>query len=296
MQQFEVKTGYACNNNCIFCLNQNKKYYKAFPLDDIFRYIRQAASRGCWQLIISGGEPLISPHFFDILDYARGCGFRKIDIQTNARMLCYEAFVEKMLRIGPLKYYFLVSLHFPDKRLHNFYTRAEGFDETIAGIKNLARKNLGLMLNTVIMKQNLKLLEDITAFGRSLGAKRHQLRMIDSNLLKGLFHDFVPTMRDAAREVRAIISKSKGLTEFSVHEIPLCVLGEDMKEYLSPAVNPERKNLTIGNIVVASDMIVKNQFSFSDCCEACRYRSACYGIRNEYGRRYGFAELKPIRK
>jgi|GEM_PF-2202467 len=296
MRELDVKPGFACNNNCVFCLNQEKKFCAVFPLEDILGRIAQAARKGCAKLIISGGEPSISPNFFTILDFAKKNGYREIELQTNARMLSYEAFVEKLLARRPVSYKFLISLHFPDKKLQKKYTRADGFDQVIGGIKNLVKHGLPVRINTVVMKPNLKLLGDVTAVVRSIGVKSQQFRMVSGQNFRERYAEFVPPMSDAAREIRKVIKKNRDALNFAIHELPLCVVGKDMEEYMSPPTNPERDNLSIGNIVVPSPAIMRKQFVFAGCCAACSIRAACKGVRSDYAELYGLTEVKPLRK
>jgi len=295
MRELDVKTGFACNNNCVFCLCRKHSKYPAFPLDEIKNQIKKSAGRGGKRLIISGGEPSISPDFFTILRYGKECGFRDVEIQTNGRMLYYEAFLKKILDVRPVHYMFLVSLHFPDKKLHQRYIRADGFDQVIAGITNLVKNDLPFVINTVVMKQNLGLLGDVTELVQSIGAKRQQFRMIDGYSFRKNFRDFVPPMKKAALGIRKAIEKNKQDDfKFFVRELPLCVLGKDMKNYLAPLTSSERSNMRIGNIVKTFDTIRREKFVFADSCGVCSHRAACMGVRKTYAQLYGLAELKPF--
>jgi len=82
MQELDVKVGYVCNNNCLFCLNKDKRYFKEYPLEVLKNQIDVSAKNGCQKLIISGGEPLISRHFFDLLNFAKEKGIKRIEIQN----------------------------------------------------------------------------------------------------------------------------------------------------------------------------------------------------------------------
>jgi MoaA/NifB/PqqE/SkfB family radical SAM enzyme len=236
---------------------------------------------------------LISPDLFNILRSAQGYGYRYVDIQTNARMFSYEAFLERVLNIGPIRYAFLVSLHFPDKNLHNTYSRTDSFEQVIAGIKNLAKKSLPFTVNTVVMKQNLQLLGEITELVRSTGAPKQQFRMMDGHLLDN-YRDFVPRLTDVAPGIREVIKKHRSHMEFALHEIPFCILGKDLIRYATPPINPERENLVMGNVIETSMEIAERQFMFSARCADCRYRALCRGIRNDYVHHYGVAEFKPF--
>jgi MoaA/NifB/PqqE/SkfB family radical SAM enzyme len=293
MRQLDIKTGYTCNNNCVFCLNRNKKSYGEYPLEALTGQIDKSARKGCRYLIISGGEPLISPNFLKILNSARDSGIKVIEIQTNARMLCYAEFLAEILKVQPVEYRFLVSLHFPDKKLQKKYCRDDGFEQVICGIKNLLKNKLSVRINTVIMKQNLGLLGEVTSILKGIGAGSQQFRMIDGDNLGERFHGFVPRMSEAAAKVNKIIRENGNKFEIAVHEFPVCILGREMRKYLTVPPNPQRENFAIGNKVFMSDQIAKYQFVFSGGCRDCPDRPVCSGIRKGYASHYGFSELRP---
>jgi MoaA/NifB/PqqE/SkfB family radical SAM enzyme len=297
MQVFDIKLGFACNNHCLCCLVEHVKEYRAFPWKMLTRHIENSAQSGCRNLIVSGGEPSVNPDFIKLLHFAKDAGFQAIQIQTNGRMMSYEAFVKKIMEVRPMRYSFLISLHFPEKELYNSYTRSDGFDQVISGIKNLVKNGLSLKINTVVMKPNLGLLGDITDLVRSLGVKRQQFRMIDGHGVREYYDKFVPPISTAARSIRRVIEKNKcGDFKLDVHELPLCVLGRDMESHMSPPVNPDRVNMSLGSTTVKFTRVMEESFVFSDRCAACSYRSTCKGIRKGYSKIYGFDELKPIKK
>jgi len=312
--ELEVRPGYACNNNCVFCVNR-RCHYKSFPLEVITGQITDWSRRGCKNLVITGGDPLISPDFFKILNFAKENGFKRIEIQTNGRMLCYEEFVKKIMEVQPMRYEFFVSLHFSDKESHKKYTRADGFEQVIAGIKNLLKNNLSVSISTVVMKQNLDCLGDVTDLLRSMETRKLQLkqqfRQIDGYSVREHFKDFVPQMSTVARKIRKVIKDNCKDIRFVVNEIPLCILGKDMEGYMTTPTNPQRVNPMMESVVpsvrqgkfklksdfkiIALSQMMKNMFVFSDRCAVCSCRAACKGIRRDYSEVYGFSELRPIK-
>ena len=289
MKELDIKVGYECNNNCVFCLNRDKRYFKEYPIETLKNQITVSAQGGCQKLIISGGEPLISKYFWDLLNFAKEKGIKRIEIQTNGRMLYYEELVQKLKQFEPIE--FLVSLHFPNSKLYKKYCQSEGFPQVVKGIKNLIKHNFNFTVNTVIMKPNLPHLKDMVVFLKKLGVKNIQYRFIDGKNVMDNYQKFVPKFSQCLPIIRKIIKKNPGLA-ITLNEIPICVLGEEFKKNLAP-INPTRTNLSIKNRVLNSREIWKTQFVYPNC-KNCRYRPSCRGVRKEYCRIYGTKEFKPI--
>lgn len=290
MKELDIKVGYECNNACVFCLNKEKRYYREFPIKDLRRQIVASIKAGCEKLIISGGEPLISKHFFYLLSLAKQEGIRMIEVQTNARMLCYEALVKKIKEFQPIV--FLVSLHFPNPALYKTYCRSDGFYQTVEGIKNLVKYKFNFRVNTVVMKVNLLYLTRLAALLKDAGVVKIQYRFIDGRNVMERYEEFVPKYKEAAPIIRKIIKENPNI-DISVNEIPICILGEEFKDSLAPPVNPDRLNLSIGNELFNSAEIMSSQFVFPNC-KKCFYRLTCKGVRKEYHQIYGTDSINPV--
>jgi len=112
-----------CNLDCPICFTYNRpdmQYYKS--LDDVKRIIEVIRNqRGDLDVInLTGGEPTLHPNFFEITEYLRSCGFKRITINTNGIRVAHdEDFAE---RLGDSHAQMVLSLNTfdPDKsiRLH----------------------------------------------------------------------------------------------------------------------------------------------------------------------------------
>jgi len=297
MKELDIKVGYACNNACVFCLNKDKRYFQEYSIKILKNQIKKSTDKECKKLIISGGEPLISKNFFELINFAKINGINTIEIQTNGRMLCYEEFMKKINAFRPMS--FLVSLHFPDKKLYKKYCQSDGFDQVIDGIKNLVKHGYNFNVNTVVMKLNMHYLEEIVEKLREIGVKNIQYRFIDGkNILnefgKNKYKKFVPKYSEVVETIKRIIRRNKNIN-IRLNEFPVCIIGESLIKNLAPSTNIERENLSLDNKVHMSDEIMSQQFVFPNCKE-CMYRSICKGIRKEYYKIYGGKEINPIIK
>jgi MoaA/NifB/PqqE/SkfB family radical SAM enzyme len=80
-----------CNLNCAYCedfgARRNAQNEPPAPLEDA-RHILRVIRSGVDSLWITGGEPLLTPHLPDLLDYAkRALRFRQISLITNGMLL-----------------------------------------------------------------------------------------------------------------------------------------------------------------------------------------------------------------
>ncbi len=294
MKELDIKISMQCNNNCIFCLNKDKRSFNN-PVGRIKNTVALFAEEGGEKLIVSGGEPLISEHFFDILNLAKQKGVTSFEIQTNGRMLSYEQMVLKLMEFEPMS--FLVSFHFPNGKLYKKYSQSDGFDQVVEGIKNLIKHNCIFTTNTVIMKPNLHHLEEIIDLLKDMGiSQRAQYRFIDGKNVFSEYEKFVPRYSECIPVIRKVIAKNPDIDIF-LREFPVCVLGDELREKMSPFLNPKRMNLTTKGEVLTAKNIERSQFIFPEQCKKCIYdESSCPGIRKEYAEVYGTEELKPIKR
>ncbi|MCX6758946.1 MAG: radical SAM protein [Candidatus Nealsonbacteria bacterium] len=292
MKELDIKLSYQCNNACIFCLNKDKRR-SGNPFEMIKETVGSFAKNGGEKLIVSGGEPLISEHFFELLIFAKQSGIKSLEIQTNARMLYYENMVRKLKEFEPIG--FLVSFHFPNDQLYRKYSQSNGFHQTVQGMKNLMKHDCSFSTNTVIMKPNLPYLKDIIKILKELKIRRSQYRFIDGKNVIDNYKEFVPRYSECLSLVKEVLKENPDI-RISLREFPVCVVGEEFKNYLAFCINPGRLNLTTQGMVLTTKKIEGDQFVFPNC-ENCLYnRSGCSGVRKEYVDVYGIKEFKPIIK
>jgi len=292
MQELDVKISYQCNNACVFCLNKDKRQRKVLPPEEIKRQIEVFAENGGKKLVVSGGEPLISKYFLSLIGFAKQKRVSFLEIQTNARMLCYEEVIKKLKEFEPLT--FLVSFHFPNAKLYKKYCRSDGFQQTVEGIKNLVKYNCHFGINTVIMKQNLPYLKGMMKTLKEMGATMIQYRFIDGKNVGKDYEKFVPRYSECLSIIEEIIRENSDIN-ISLREIPVCVLGRESKKHLAPRLNPERLNLNSNRGLSTTEEIESSQFVFPDC-KNCSYLTTCQGVRKEYVENYGAKEFKPTVK
>lgn len=81
-----------CNLKCIHCYSDSdaREYPGELSLQECYAVIDDLADYGVPALLLSGGEPLIHPKFFDIASYARSRGLR-LTLSTNGTLITAES-------------------------------------------------------------------------------------------------------------------------------------------------------------------------------------------------------------
>ncbi len=157
---------YACNHKCSFCYNCPERGQRELGKDQIIDGLRKIADLGCVFLVLSGGEPLTRPDFFDIAWAGKRLGFA-IRIYTNG-YLVDEIVARKMRDLMP----FEIEISFHGARAESFdrLTGVPGsFERVIQGIKNLRKHDLKVNMKCPITRWNQGELREIKALAESLG-------------------------------------------------------------------------------------------------------------------------------
>lgn len=160
----------ACNLKCVHC--RASAPGEAPPgelslaecraaIDDI------AAMEPAPILILTGGEPMVRPDFFDILEYCRSKGLRAV-LATNGTTVTAER-ARRLFDLGIRAA--SVSLDGADAASHDSFRGQPGaFEGALAGIKLLQAAGIGVQINTTISRRNFREVERIYDFAVSLGA------------------------------------------------------------------------------------------------------------------------------
>ncbi|MGC8620163.1 MAG: radical SAM protein, partial [Thermoplasmata archaeon] len=113
-----------CNLKCLHCYANAGpfKHKDELTLEEKLNVVDQFDEAGVTMLSFSGGEPLISPDFWKVAEYASKKGMYTT-IATNGTLLTKEN-VEKLKKIG-IKYV-EVSLDAPEPKTHDMFRGVEG--------------------------------------------------------------------------------------------------------------------------------------------------------------------------
>ncbi len=294
---YKLNLHFECNNMCSFCCVD--KNISGEPIEIIMEKIASFADKGGESLIISGGEPLIFKKIINLISFAKSKGIRNFGIQTNGRMLYYKDFVKELRNFGSIN--FLVSFHFPNRKLYKEYCGSDGFNETVEGIKNLADHKISFSTNTVIMRPNLFHLQENIDLLKDLGTKKMEFYFISGKNIADKYEKFVPRYYECLPIMKKIMKENID-SDIVLKGFPVCVMEEKIvKKSLNHYITPERAKTDIKQ-VPAFEYLFPN-------CEGCIYRSSrlgsspkrkignagcCPGVKKDYVDFYGIDEFNPI--
>jgi len=295
-------TGYACNNNCAFCIDADKRALPQKTTAELLRETVQAKNRGAYILEIIGGESTIRPDFVRVVAAAKKLGIPQVSCATNGRVFADPAAAKKIAASGIDSLIF--SVHGPDARTHDALTRAPGsFAQLKRGLANL--RALGFSRiggNTTVVKQNMAALPALARFYIRNGINNVEYIFVDPNYggAKNNFKELVPRISAAAPHMRAALAlgRAAGMDQWKVRYVPLChftdCLGQisetnERKLFLTEHWAPDFRNTD----AIGSRAAVGRKKTAR--CRGCRLFPACEGIWAEYLKVYGDGELKPVK-
>ena len=160
----------SCNLACVHCraAAHLEPYPGELSLDECKQMIDDIASISDPILILTGGEPLMRPDIWDIIDHAHERGLHPV-IGTNGTLIddeCAARIADHGIpRVS-------VSLDFPTPQGQDAFRGKEGaFDETLAGMRRLREHGVGVQVNTTVTKMNAHLLDGMHDLALAEGAE-----------------------------------------------------------------------------------------------------------------------------
>ncbi len=296
MKRVDIKTGYLCNNNCLFCVQADNKKYKNKDYDIILENLKSGIRSGCEGVVFTGGEFTIRSDCLRLVNEAKKMGYKLIQIQSNGRMFSSVDFCRRIIHAGATE--FSPALHGHKREIHDFLTGAESFNQTLQGIKNLKKLGQYIIVNHVIVKPNYRFAKEFAELMVDLKVDQFQYAFVHACGNARLnFENMVPRISLAMPFVRkgldvAIANNSRVMVE----AVPLCFM-QGYEEYISEMYIPEtRLEEYVRTVEDFKESRVSNMKLKGPQCKECKYFNECEGLWREYPERFGFDELVPVKK
>ncbi len=293
-KRVDIKTGFTCNNDCKFCVQAHKKKFGNRTTKEIKKDLKETR-KNCSEVVFTGGEVTIRRDIIDLVGYAKGLGFERIQVQSNARMLSYKDLCVKLIKAGVNEFSPALHGHIPE--LHDYLTSAKGsFSQTVKAIKTLKELEQYVMTNTVVTKPNYRYLPELARLLVSLKVDQYQFAFPHAvgNALKN-FDQMVPWVSLAAPYIH------KGLqigidagVKVMAEAMPYCVM-EGYEKYISELYIPEGEIRDIDMVTSDWGKVRKEEgkMKFPQCKE-CKFDNVCEGPWKEYPERRGNEEFQPV--
>lgn len=159
-----------CNQKCGYCYNgwREDAGKSVGGADGAKLLQRLSLLFEAWQVdhvTLTGGEPLLHPQLFEVLELcrARGVGVQMI---SNGGMVTPEL----AQRLAPYKLRFIqITLNGPDAALHEEHVGPGHFDKTLRGVGLLREAGVPVVGCVVVTRKNARRVGEIFDLWRSLG-------------------------------------------------------------------------------------------------------------------------------
>ncbi len=286
-----------CNQYCRFCSNPETEFM--LDTETARRQIDDFVARGYFGIILTGGEPSLSPHVPEVTRYALSKGLH-VRMITNGSKIAEPETLRRFVDAG-LKHYH-VSIHSCRPELEDFLTGIKGSHEkAMAALANLGRvqgEGVAVVINTVINSFNADHLDRTVAFFiKNFPFIRH---FVWNNLDPSMGR--AETNRDTAPRLRAFeVSLSRAMAllarsgrTFRVERVPLCFMTE-YAHYSTETRKIVKGEERMVHFLDEKGTIRQTDFEHRkvDVCRQCSLDSICGGLF-ELGDWYDPSELAPV--
>jgi mycofactocin radical SAM maturase len=156
-----------CNLKCKHCLiDAGKREQNEMSLEEVKKTIRQLAAMKVFKITFGGGEPLVRPDFFDILDYASRFHFG-IKLTTNG-ILVDDNLLKRLKDTNV----FSVQVSVDGlKQTHDaFRGDKNAFERATAALKAFSDAGYWTLMSTAITRYNVNELEALVDLAVQCGA------------------------------------------------------------------------------------------------------------------------------
>ncbi len=293
--RLDLKVGWSCNNRCTFCVQGDKR--DLYPDRDTasLRKLIEEGRPGSAELVLTGGEPTVRRDLPELIAHARAVGYERVQLQTNGRMLCNRPRLAALISAGLTEV--SPALHGPDPDTHDALTRAPGsFKQTLRGIRNAREAGLPVVLNSVVVKANVRQLPRMAELFVRLDVVSFQLAFVHALGTAGQdVAAIMPRFTEAMPWIlRALtVGRAAGVRCWT-EAVPLCFLPGFEHHASEPRIPRTR--------IVDAEMVVPDYTATrrdegkckGPACVGCAVQTLCEGPWKEYPQTYGWDEFRPV--
>lgn len=151
-----------CNLQCVHCYSDSdaREYPGELSLDECYAVVEDLADFGVPGLLLSGGEPLMHEHLFDIAARARSRGIR-VTLSTNATLIDREV----AQRIKDLEFAYVgISLDGIGETHDQFRGRSGAFEKTVRAFEHCKAVGQKVGLRLTLSRNTVDDLDQILDF------------------------------------------------------------------------------------------------------------------------------------
>ncbi len=181
-----------CNLNCVHCRSASSLNSPAgvWDLDKAKWFLNDIVSFASPVVVLTGGEPLLWPHVFEIAEYGTSLGL-KMALATNGTLVTDE--ICKKIKDSGIKVVAL-SLDGASAEVHDGFRRQKGaFDATLRAASMLKAHNIPFLINSSFTKKNKSDIEATYKLAKKIGAVAwYMFMVVPMGRAKELLDDLIP--------------------------------------------------------------------------------------------------------
>jgi radical SAM protein with 4Fe4S-binding SPASM domain len=158
---------YRCNLTCKHCFQEKDHARDAMTREDWLRVVDECREAGVLVITLSGGEAMLSPHFWPIAEHIRKRGMA-FKVFTNGLMLTKE----NCRRLAPLRPTAVeISIFSPDPAVHDEVTGARGsLKKALYGLARLHHLGVRVKLKAPLLDTSSKDFREVQKLADRFGA------------------------------------------------------------------------------------------------------------------------------
>ena len=254
-----------CNSYCLMCSQPPKQVDDLWRVAELHRVI-DLMDPATATLGFTGGEPtLFGRDFIALIEHCRDrLPSTALHVLTNGRGFARRDFAHALADVRHPNLTLAIPVYSDSRGEHDYVVQAAGaFEETIAGLLNLAELGIEVEIRIVVHRQTYRRLPQLAEFITSnlpfalhvaimgLEMTGFTLPNMDTLWIDPL--DYEPQLKDAVRTIA-----SAGI-DVSIYNHPLCVLPRDLWSFARQSIS-DWKNVYLPQ------------------CDACAVRKDCGGL------------------
>lgn len=276
-----------CNQDCTFCFVDRT----APGLTDgqLEAAVDEAAERGASRISFSGGEPTLHRGLEGLVARAHEAGIEELELQTNALLLAEPGRAARLAKAGLNQA--VVSLHAVDLERYQSITGYGEPDTVIAGVRNLLDAGVRVQLNVVHNRDNLDHLADIVQVVADR-IPEVQLLFSVTYIVTGVIRDWEAV---SVRYTEAVPHLAAGIRLARERSLEARMAGRcgtppcAWREHLA-----ELHAFELLDVAATTHGEAGEGHRFVTACDGCAARPNCYGISEDYLRRFGEDEFQAV--
>lgn len=192
----------ACNLSCTGCWAGKYKKSDSLEVETINRIITEAKELGIYFIVLSGGEPTIYPHLFDILKKHSDVGFM---MYTNGTLID-DVMADRMLEVGNIS---------PAISLEGFKDSTDArrgtgtYDKIMDAMDRLHKRGIAFGISLTVTRQNAEEL---------FGTDDFIDYMVEKGALYGWSFHYIPIGKDTNLDMM-ITPEQRAMLAYRIPEI-----------------------------------------------------------------------------